>query len=120
MSNGLLVLLAGSGASIGAMVRYAVMQVAQLPIKQARFPWTTFGINLSGSFLLGLLMTGSMPLAAKVLVGAGILGGFTTFSTMVNEVLLLERQQQRVIAVCYLLMTVLGGVALAWLGTIMA
>ncbi|GAB6093307.1 fluoride efflux transporter FluC [Furfurilactobacillus curtus] len=120
MSNGLLVFLAGSGASLGAMARYAVMQLAQIPVKQSRFPWATFGINLAGSFLLGILMTGPMPLAVKVIVGAGVLGGFTTFSTMINEVLLLERQHQRVIACCYLLMTLLGGVTLAWLGTIIA
>ncbi|MDR4533759.1 CrcB family protein [Glutamicibacter sp. PS] len=49
------------------------------------FPWGTVLINLSGSFLLGLL-TGlvsaqMLPEAIRLVVGVGFLGGFTTFST---------------------------------------
>ena len=47
-----------------------------------RFPWGTFAVNVMGCFLLGWLLHSSvMSDAARVCVGTGFLGAFTTFST---------------------------------------
>ncbi|GKT04533.1 fluoride efflux transporter FluC [Furfurilactobacillus entadae] len=108
--------LAGLGASGGAILRYLVMQFEKQFNHQVPFPWATFGINLVGSLCLGVLMGSTWPLAIKVFLGAGLLGGFTTFSTMVNEVVLLMHDHHHALAVGYVVASLLGGVALAAVG----
>lgn len=69
------------GGVLGAMARHGL---TALQPDGSGFPWTTFGINVSGAFLLGLL-----PASARVrrhhllppMLGTGVLGGFTTLST---------------------------------------
>ena len=58
------------------------------------FPWHTFAINVGGAFLLGVLMSLSLERGAvspswRLFLGTGILGGFTTFSTLSYESLAL-------------------------------
>ena len=48
-------------------------------------PWTTMGINVLGSLLLGLLIGSSPSLSWRLFVGVGVLGGFTTFSAFALE-----------------------------------
>lgn len=73
------------GAFIGTESRYVLGIL--LPETTGAFPWTTFGINMAGSFLLGVL-TGSWtarPGTARWLevgLGPGLLGSFTTFSAV--------------------------------------
>lgn len=70
------------GGAAGACARYGLS--AAFPDTATGFPWTTFAINVAGSFLLALL-----PSFAAVrrhvhlppLLGTGVLGGFTTLST---------------------------------------
>jgi len=80
-------LLAGGG--IGASLRYALsIWVDQRLV--AGFPWGTLLVNLVGSFLIGLLVTGldqrglSSP-ALRLFLITGVLGAFTTFSTFSLE-----------------------------------
>ena len=53
------------------------------------FPWGTFFANVSGSFLIGVVLIlaedGSLPAEARLLVVVGVLGGYTTFSTFSYE-----------------------------------
>ena len=81
MPNLLLVMLGGAA---GAGLRY---EVGMLTLRRfgAGFPWGTLTVNLAGGLLMGLLagaLTGigmtSRP--AWMLLGVGVLGGFTTFS----------------------------------------
>ena len=70
------------GAALGALARW-VLQSA-FPAGAGGFPWTTFLINVAGSALLAALPL--LPVARRhawvgVLLGAGVLGGFTTMST---------------------------------------
>lgn len=125
MFNWTSVVLAGGGAAIGATVRYLVMQIAQLISHwrlqhsgrvPSRFPWPTFLINVSGSFMLGWVMSSGLSTGIKVLVGAGVLGGFTTFSTMANEIVLLARDQRLRLAVWYGIFSLLCGVLAAVVG----
>lgn len=71
----LLVALAGAG---GVLLRYGLSSA----VHGDALPWVTVAINVVGSFLLGLLVIAhwASPQARSAL-GAGLLGGFTTFST---------------------------------------
>jgi CrcB protein len=83
-------LLVGVGGFIGANARFVVARLVGAGI-ETRFPLGTFVINVSGSFLLGVLGT---IVAQKVManaesmrlaLGVGFLGAFTTFSTFEFE-----------------------------------
>lgn len=107
-------LLVATGGAVGAVARYAVTLLMR-PASGA-FPWHTLGINVAGSFLLGLL-TAVLPQSEagerwRLLVGVGALGGFTTFSTFSVEALTLTRGDQWLLAAGY----VLGSMILALAG----
>jgi CrcB protein len=78
-----------AGAGIGGGLRYALGGwVAER--WGASFPWGTFLVNITGAFLLGVVMTLSVersliPPAWRLFLGVGILGGYTTFSTLSYE-----------------------------------
>jgi CrcB protein len=79
-----IVLLVGVGAALGAVLRYVVDQLVE-STHETVFPFGTFTINVTGSFALGVLTGlglhhGLNPDVVTVL-GAGLLGGYTTFST---------------------------------------
>lgn len=84
------------GAGIGGALRYALGGwIAQR--WGASFPWHTMAINVSGAFLLGVLMAigtdrGLVSPEMRLLLGVGILGGFTTFSTLSYESVALIEQ----------------------------
>lgn len=105
----------GVGGAIGSILRYAI----GLTARQARFPWATLVINVSGSFVLGLFLTwalGRLSAAITTPVAVGVLGGFTTFSTFAWEGLFLSRSGRVDLALVYVLLSVLGGLVAAWLG----
>jgi CrcB protein len=88
----ILALAVSLAAAVGAALRYLVDQVVQHQHDQT-FPWGTFVINISGSLLLGLL-TGlalhhGLPQVAVTVLGVGLLGGYTTWSTLCWETLAL-------------------------------
>ncbi len=90
--NPLLFLGAALAGGVGAVLRYLVdLGIARLAGR--RFPWGIFLVNLSGSFALGLV-TAALP-GAAVLLGAGLLGGYTTFSTAVLDAVALWRDGER-------------------------
>jgi CrcB protein len=75
------ILLTAAGGAAGALARWGLQQ--GFPAHGTSFPWTTFAINVLGSGLLALL--GLLPAvrrrpALPVLLGTGVLGGFTTMS----------------------------------------
>ena len=84
------------GAALGGGARYVLggWMVERLG---ASFPWHTLVINVGGAFLLGLLMAlsaerGLMTPQMRLFLGVGLLGGFTTFSTLSYEsIALVER-----------------------------
>ena len=84
------------GAGIGGGLRYAVGGWVSERWGTS-FPWHTFLINMSGAFLLGLLMALSLERdigspSLRLFLGVGVLGGFTTFSTLSYEsIALFER-----------------------------
>lgn len=87
-----LFLAAALAGGAGAALRYlADLGVAALAGR--RFPWGVLIVNITGSFALGAV-TGMLPDAAFI-VGAGLLGGYTTFSTAMVDAVLLWREGER-------------------------
>lgn len=83
-----LVLLVGLGGAAGSAARYLLGLLQPRAI--GSFPWVTFGINVVGSFLLGVLLrlalaTPSFTPDLRALLTVGFCGGFTTFSTYSYE-----------------------------------
>lgn len=79
----------GIGASVvGAVLRY-VVDAAVDARRPSAFPLGTFVINVTGSFVLGIVTglaaAGALTEGARLVLGTGLCGGFTTFSTYVFE-----------------------------------
>lgn len=83
-----LAILVGLAASVGALARYLLDQAVSRRWESA-LPWGTLVVNISGSFILGLL-TGlaahqGLPAHVLTVLGTGLCGGYTTFSTFSYE-----------------------------------
>jgi CrcB protein len=108
-----LVALAGAA---GALSRYGI----GVAVGVRSFPWATLGINLTGSFLLGFVITTGTergwPETATVPIAIGFLGAYTTFSTFSFETYTLLRTDRAAVAATYVGISILGGIAAAALG----
>lgn len=109
------------GGVAGAEARYGIGSA--LPRSSGEFPWATLLINVSGCLLIGVLMVLVLELSsphrlARPLLGIGVLGGYTTFSTFAVEVLQLARAGCGGIAVAYVVASALGCLLAVWAGTI--
>lgn len=85
----MVILGVGMGGFVGAVARYLVDGWIAAATG-GRFPWGTLAINLSGSFILGLLFTmsverGILPAGIRAPVLVGFVGAYTTFSTLTLE-----------------------------------
>jgi CrcB protein len=83
------------GGAVGSVARYHLGAWVQARLG-AQFPTGTLVVNALGSFLLALLMsivlrTDAVPPAVRVALSAGVLGGFTTYSSFNHEVLRLAQ-----------------------------
>ena len=82
------VLYVALGGAIGAAARYLVSDWMASRLGPD-FPWGTFLANVSGSFFIGVVLalvdSGSLSTEARLLLGVGILGGYTTFSSFSHE-----------------------------------
>ncbi|AUJ29527.1 MAG: CrcB family protein [Liquorilactobacillus hordei] len=108
----------GLGAALGSILRYLVTTAIKKK-SQTIWPTATLLINLSGSFLLGMLYGLATIKVAYLIIGVGILGGFTTFSTMNTEILGLVRSRKSIYAWWYAGTSYLVGIALSFLGVIL-
>jgi CrcB protein len=88
------------------------------------FPWGTFFINVTGSFVIGIVLqfalskTGLNPYL-RLFFATGILGGYTTFSTYAYEIYNLAGSAPPLQSVAYALGSVIVGVAAAYAGTLL-
>lgn len=107
--------LASVAGGVGAGLRYLV-DLGIMSLTRGRYPWGIVVVNITGSFALGVV-TASLPDAAFI-VGAGLLGGYTTFSTAMLDTLALWRDGERPASVLHLLGTFAASAlaALAGLG----
>ena len=99
----------------GVLLRYGIQTLAARAFSTP-WPLGTFAINLLGSFLIGVVggLSFSEDLRTAILVG--FLGGFTTFSAFSFETVLLWQKGEALLAVAYLTLSPLLGVACAWAG----
>jgi len=109
------------GGALGAGARHLVGQ-AMLARLGPGFPWWTLSINIVGSLLMGLLVgvlaRGDGSDTARLFLGVGVLGGFTTFSSFSMEFWLLFERGQTGQASAYVLASVVGAVLACGLGLV--
>jgi CrcB protein len=92
------------------------------------FPAATFLINVSGAFVLGLLLHAlarrgpdeGRRRAVRLLIGTGFCGGFTTYSALATDAALLLRQGDTGTALLYAFGTLLCGAVASWVGIVAA
>jgi CrcB protein len=121
-----LVALVALGGAVGALLRYALADA--LPTGAGDFPTATFLTNVSGAFLLGVLLealdrlgpdVGSRRLL-RLGLGTGLLGAFTTYSTLAVEVSVLGRDGEPGLGAGYGLLSAVVGFAAAAAGIAVA
>lgn len=111
-----------AGGALGTLARYGVAQLVH--VARDTFPWATFWTNVSGSFALGVLLVllvERFPPSRYVrpFFATGLLGAFTTFSTLAVETDLLVKDGHAPIGVAYGLASLVAGLAAAWAGIVL-
>ena len=118
--------LVALGGGAGALARYQTGRLLTLalgPATVAAFPWATLTVNVVGSLAMGLLAGWLARFASggetwRLLIGVGLLGGFTTFSAFSLELMLLIERGQAATALTYGAVSVLAGLTALYLGLI--
>lgn len=101
------------GGAFGAVARHLI-NISPLANTAGKFPLPTFVINVVGSFLIGLLFVifgERMEVSENVRLAifVGFLGAFTTFSTFEMEIFALARDRLTMMAILYLVLSVVVG-----------
>ena|ERR1700685_574097 len=112
------------GGGVGASLRFLVGSLA-LRFYTGLFPLGTFLINVSGSFLVGVLMTVFLNRPAihpawRLFLVVGVLGGYTTFSSFEWEILFVMKSGAPALAALNILLSVGLGLAGVWAGAFIA
>ncbi len=112
-------ILLATGGAIGTILRYS-MSGLTYRIVNGVFPWGTIAVNLTGSFVIGLLWgvfeIQNISSNMRNFIFIGILGGFTTFSTYALESLNLFRDGEIKLAMTNLLISNICGLILVFAG----
>ena len=106
-----------AGGVIGALARFGL----QSAFGTGGFPWATFGINVAGSLLIGIVIVFASesrraPRLTRPFLATGVLGGFTTFSTYVVNVQHELGTGAPRTALLYCAATAVAALASAWAG----
>lgn len=109
-----------AGGAVGALGRFGL--ATAWPHAPGRFPWATFVTNVSGCFLIGILMVlitevWSAHRLIRPFLGVGVLGGFTTFSTYTGDVQQLVAAGAARVGLLYLAGTLVAALAAVYLGS---
>ena len=110
------IFLVMGGGAIGAALRYQLGRFAGQLTPGATWPWGTFAANLLGGFAMGLLAgwlaRGSAVAGEpiRLLLGVGLLGGFTTFSAFSLDAVLMAERGGWIAALPYILASVIGSI----------
>lgn len=117
------------GGAAGSVLRYhAGRVVTNLAPAGSAFPWGTLAINVAGSLMMGALIgwiaRGSLSEtgaeSARLLIGVGLLGGFTTFSAFGAELFTMIHRGQMGMAAGYAAASLVAGVAAVLAGIVAA
>lgn len=109
-----------AGGALGAALRFMVGD-AMLRQFGNGFPWGTLTVNLVGAFAAGYVMVwlqsrGNAALYWRAFLIVGIIGGLTTFSSMMLETLVFARTDRGLMMPLYLGISLAGGLLLVWAG----
>jgi len=110
------------GGALGALLRHGIERLSgALAASDAGFPWATFGINLSGAFVLGWVLSRAESGAPggewlRCFAGIGFCGAFTTFSTMNAEMVELAQAGSLPLAAVYFIASFVFGIVASALG----
>lgn len=118
-----ILLVIGSAGALGALARYAVARLVTSPA--GHFPWSTFWINVTGSFAIGLVLVlvGERFRSARIarpLIATGFLGAYTTFSTYMVDSDLLFRRHDFATGALYVAASLFAGLGAAFAGVVLA
>jgi fluoride exporter len=107
------------GGAVGTLARYGTSRA--VPAATLGFPWPTFLVNVTGSMLLGLVVTLLVERwpptrFLRPFVAIGFCGGFTTFSTMVVEAAQRGQHGRAGLAAAYLVVSLAAGLVAAAVG----
>lgn len=122
MSTWVWLAVAASGA-VGAPLR-TVVEAAVTGRRHEGFPFGTLVVNLTGSLVFGLV-TGlalyhAFPATPKLVLGSGLCGAYTTFSTFTFETAVLQRRGQPLLAATYVATSLVAGCLAAAFGLALA
>lgn len=113
------------GSGIGGVCRYLLSRLIQThAAAESLFPWGTFAINVLGCFVIGLLYgvfdrydtSGIVSPQVRLLLTTGFCGGFTTFSTFINENYLLFQSSNLLLVTGYAAASLICGFLLLYAG----
>lgn len=110
----------GCGSFIGAVLRYLVKGI-HIYHYQEKVPLNTLLINVAGAFMIALILTIAFEVRAfdsdiRLGVTTGLLGAFTTFSTLCKETVTLLHSGDYFSAISYLTVSTVLGIAAAYFG----
>ncbi len=112
-------LVVGLGGALGAIARYVISGWVTR-VSGASFPLGTLAVNVVGCFLLGALLVcierGNLGEQSRLLLGVGVLGAFTTFSTFGHETLGLAQRGLMAQAAANIAANAALGLTAVWLG----
>lgn len=110
-----------TGGALGSLLRYLTSDLMQ-KWYSGFFPVGTFSVNLAGSFIIGLLWgiaeVSKFQDNYRLFIFTGVLGGFTTFSSLSVETINLFRENHVKTALLYIISTNVIGILLTLLGII--
>jgi len=116
-------LVVGVGAAFGGIVRYLVTQLVITRFGAPNAPYATLVINVSGSFIIGIIIAlaqarADFPPLWRYFLATGIVGGYTTFSTFSFEAFSLAATGSASLAAAYVVASVGLGIGGALLGVL--
>jgi len=107
------------GGAVGSGARYLTGR-AMTALLGAGYPFGTLAVNLVGGLLMGVLIgvlaRNSAPEGWRLLIGVGVLGGFTTFSSFSLDVVTMAERGAPGLALGYILVSVIGSIAALFAG----
>ena len=107
------------GGFIGTLARYEVIRA--WPTPQGHIPWSLLAINTSGALMIGLVLTALLERTAptkylRPFITTGVIGGWTTMSTLALGADSLLKSGEFAAGITYLLITLIGGAAAVFIG----
>ena len=111
------------GGALGASARWGLDRFIEMR-SESLFPWATFVINVTGCFLIGVIVESlvdrhHIPAWIRVGLVVGVIGGYTTFSTFAQEGFALFESKDVAVGLAYTAGSVVLGILAVYAGTLL-